>query len=295
MELNYGAITNSPVYAKGRKLFETTGKQKSKFIWLFFLVLAAVFAIAFTIPTFIPVLVIGTLAAVPVALIKLIKKGAPQWKIGQQALTEFAKQNSFTYQEVPYMQVSWGNNLSDVQLSLPFKARLTTNSGNMKGSIFNQPFDYLSGSIELIDYRGLSAQSGSQESRSLSALCITLPISLPKLYIDTKRNNVAGFEAKANNIDDLQIYNLEGEFPQYYKVFAQKDDQINVLGVLTPEVMQKLLEYKYYDVWIDGNRLVVFALNTPFEYLAGVPEIFPTAEMLLHEIDKIARKLRKEQ
>jgi hypothetical protein len=162
----------------------------------------------------------------------------------------------------------------------------------MKGTFHNLPFEYISGTIELIDYKGLSSQSGSQEVRMLTALYITLPLSLPKLYIDTRRNNITGFEAKANNIEELQKYDLESDFPLYYQVFAEKNDQINVLSVLTPEVMQKLLEYKYYDVWIDGDKLVVFAQASPFEYFAGIPEVFPTAEMLLQEIDKIARSLR---
>lgn len=89
----------------------------------------------------------------------------------------------------------------------------------------------------------------------------------------------------------MQEYNLEGDFSKYYRVFAKKDDQINVLSILTPEVMQMLLKYKHYDVWIDGNKLVVFSADDT--YLPGIPIIFPTAEKLLDEIDKIARELRR--
>lgn len=293
MELNYSAITGSPIYAKSRKLFETTGKQKLKFVVLFFLGIILIFGLAALVPLLIPVIVISVFAVIFIGLFKLTKKGFGEWETGQQSLTAFAQANSFTYHEVPYMQVV-GNNLPDLELTLPFKAKLETNSGYMQGSFHNMPFEYISGGIELIDYKGFSAQSGPRETRSLTALYITLPVNMPRLYIDTKRNNVSGFEAGAGSIDDLQKYDLEGDFPQHYQVFAEKDDQINVLSVLTPEVMQKLLEYKYYDVWIDGNKLVVFAMASAWEYLAGIPELFPTTEMLLREIDKIARVTRAE-
>lgn len=291
MELNYSAITNSTVYASSKKLFEFTGKQKSKVIIWFFVGIFVTITVLNMVPILTPVVVIGVLATAVIGLYKLTKKGAGEWKISQKALSDFAAQNSFTYQVAPYMQFN-GKNLPNINLTLPFKSKLETNSGYMTGSFHSLPFEYISGSIELIDYKGLSGQSGSQETRSLTALYITLPLVLPKLYIDTKRNNITGFEAKANNIDDLQEYHLEADFPEYYRIYAQKDDQINVLSILTPEVMQKLLERKYYDLWIDGDKLVVFALASPFEYFAGIPEVFPTAEMLLREIDKIERSLR---
>jgi hypothetical protein len=290
MELYFSAITGSPLYAKYRKIFETTGNQKLKFVVIFFLCIALFFVVIFLVPVLIPVLGLGVLVAIIVGLIVMTKKGAKQWKVSQQALKEFADHNSFSYDEVPYMQVS-NENLPDIQLTLPFKFKPLTNSGYMDGTFHNLPFYYFSGEIELIDYKGMSATRSGQETRSLTIFTVTLPISLPKLFIDTKRNNVHGFEAGTNNIEGMQKYNLEGDFPQYYNVFAQKDDQINVLTILTPEVMQKLLEYKYYDIWLDGNKLSVFALGSPYEYFAGIPEVFPTTEMLLQEIDKISRSI----
>ncbi len=272
MNLDFSPITSSPEYLKLKKFVDQTGKSKAKFIWLLMI-----------IPIFWIPLLIYVLLQLP--------KAPKDHKAIQAVLSKFARQNSFTYHEIPWKQEE-GKNLPDVNYTLPFKAKQRFNGGHMEGTYHGLTFDYINGGIELIDYSGFSAQPGNQETRQLTALLLTLPISLPKLFIDTKRNNVFGFEVKANNIEGLQEYKLEGDFPEFYRVFAQKDDQINVLSILTPEVMQKLLEHKHYDVWIDGNKLVVFSGG--FDYLAGIPIIFPTAEMLLNEIDKIARELRQQ-
>jgi len=292
MDINYSAITGSAIYVKSKKLLDTSGRQKSKFIIMFILGLfifsGIMFLVSIVAPLTIPVLVVSVFIAFFVFVYKSLIRGSREWSLLQTALSEFAKQNSFVYEKTPFMRVG-GENIPDTALTLPFKFRLMTNKGNMKGEFQNLPFEYTCGSIELVDYRGLSAKSSKRESRSLSAFYITLPISLPKLYVDAKYNNIVGFEAGTGAIEEVQKYSLESIFPKFYRVYAQKDDQINVLSILTPEVMDKLLDNKHLDVWIDGNKLVVFALNGPFEYFAGIPVVFPMVQMLLNEIDAIAK------
>lgn len=176
MDLNYSAITDSPEYAKDKKQVDITGKKKSKLVWLLI---------------FIPVLWIPLLGWA----LWNIPKARKEHRSRQALFSEFARQNSFTYQEVPLMQ-KVGESLLDVELTLPFKAKMQTNSGLMMGTLHTLPFDYLSSSVELVDYKGFSATSGPA-TRILTALYITLPIALPRLFIDTKRNNVFGFEATA--------------------------------------------------------------------------------------------------
>ncbi len=50
-----------------------------------------------------------------VALYKMLKQGSKDWKIIQKDLTEFAKNNSFTYVEAPFIQFA-GKNLLDIDV-----------------------------------------------------------------------------------------------------------------------------------------------------------------------------------
>ena len=182
MDLDYSTIINSRYYAKYKKLMYTSGNQKLKFVFIFFGSIILVFAAMALVPVLIPVVIFVVFTVIGVGLYKLIKQGSKDWQLIQQTLSEFARQNSFSYQQAPFAQVT-GNDIPDINLTLPFKATLQTNSGYMRGIYKNLPFDYISGDLLLVDYRGISAQSGGQETRSLTALSITLPITSKGFHI----------------------------------------------------------------------------------------------------------------
>jgi hypothetical protein len=62
--------------------------------------------------------------------------------------------------------------------------------------------------------------------------------------------------------------------------------------VLTPEVMQALIQNNLYDVWINGHQLVLLTYAHEIRYFAGLPTVFKTVSVLMKEIDQIARSMR---
>lgn len=269
MNIDLSPILQSPLYESEKKTVELAGKQKAKIIYLL------LFLPIFWIP-----LIIYALTKIPA--------GMRQHKQRQAAVKAFADANNFTYESLKQGLVT--TQLATPNIELPYSAVVQNATAVMTGQFIGMPFLYTNVSIAQ-NYEGASS-GNPQATRSLNILKVELPVIMPRLFADSKFNNIAGFELAATNFIDLEEHSLEGDFPQYYSVKAEKNDRIDVFSVLSPDVMQALKDNSHYDVWIHGNELQLLAIGTEIEYFAAIPLVFKNAELLLKEIDLIARSLR---
>lgn len=267
MAIDYSEILNSPRYAAEKKIINTSGKKKTKIIYFFLL-----------LP---PVLV----AFIIYAIFKL-PAGIRQEKERREAIGRFARSNGFTYEATN--KISPLSPDSPDRLILPYNAEVQAIMSKMTGVIDNLPFEYMVVMIQLKTYKGISTQSGA-ENRTLNIFKIQLPINMPRLFADSKFNNITGFELNANNFENLEEHSLEGDFPQYYSVKAEHTDRIDALSVLSPEVMEALKHNFNYDLWIHDKELQLLVNGTEIEYFAAIPLVFKNAEILVNEIDRISR------
>lgn len=270
MNVDFSAILRSPRYEAEKKTVEVSGKKKLKII------LILLFIPIFWIP-----LIIYALLKIPA--------GIRQQKERKAAIEAFAQANNFTYESLGAVRL--GTTPQGQNFELPYNASVQYSNNTMTGQFQNIPFTYTNTSIELHNYTGISTTDGPP-TRMLNIFKVQLPIAMPRLFADSKFNNIPGFEVKADNFGDLEEHSLEGDFPKYYSVKAERNDRIDVLGVLSPEVMQELKQNFHYDLWIHGNELQLLANGTEIEYFAAIPLVFKNAEVLLKEIDRIARSLR---
>lgn len=131
----------------------------------------------------------------------------------------------------------------------------------------------------------------SLPSRSMNILRLQLPVTMPRLLANSKRNDLLGLDPTANNFVAKENYVLEGDFPTYYTVRGEQNEQIDIYSILSPEVMQALKENAHYDLWVHDAELALIDLGTDIEYFAGLPLVFANAQLLLKEIDRLAHAI----
>lgn len=87
-----------------------------------------------------------------------------------------------------------------------------------------------------------------------TVLSLELPAVCPHLVLDARWDR---FHARANLLTDCEKIELEGDFPDYFTVFMQKGSSAEALSILSPDVMQRLIELdSTYSLELVGNRAI---------------------------------------
>lgn len=171
---------------------------------------------------------------------------------------------------------------------LPFAADSVVPVSTVSGILDGHDFSYSLASIVIKKGRDFSQWP-------TTIFAIELPVAMPRMFIDSRVNNLPGLDAKAVNFVQAEDHQLEGDFPKYYSVRIEKNEHIDMYRVLTPEVMDSLKNSNHYDVWLNSNQLVLLTFGDHARYFSGLPEAFTTARLLMREIDAIARATRHHQ
>lgn len=264
MHLDYSAIEQSPLYEGDRKRLNKSNRRRWWKIYLLFF----------------PPFLFGYIGYLILRLPKIYRN----FNTRQSALKSFADTNGFEYEKMRFIQ---SMKKPSASISLPYQVSVSHIHSKMSGRFNGLPFIYGNAYTERHNSNG--AMGGC-----ISLFRVGLPIHLPKLLVNSKFNNMPVNDLKADNFTEVAGYDLEGDFSESYEVLAEKDDQINVLSILTPEVMLALKENYRFDVWINGNKLYLLYPGLADDVFALTPKIFKTAEVLTKEIDKIARALRRQ-
>lgn len=268
---------------------DMSGKKKSLVLFVlpvvFCLSLVVAFIAQFLNSSFAILTALGLLVAftitVPFMLIWLIVKvvtSRKQVQADREAMKRFAERNSFSYKPAP--TVLWGHEDPIVQMELPYKDTEATLFEGFAGKIRGWPFEYGNYIVRL---------TGGSEGRTLNILRLQLPITMPRLLANSKHNNLLDFGFHPNNFSLQEQHRLEGDFPKYYTVHAEKSDRIPAIAVLSPEVMWALKEHAYFDVWVQGQELML--ITSGVNFFPTIPDAFKTVEILIREIDLIARSM----
>ncbi|HSX45456.1 MAG TPA: hypothetical protein VLG27_00435 [Candidatus Saccharimonadia bacterium] len=81
---------------------------------------------------------------------------------------------------------------------------------------------------------------------------LKLPKTMPHMVLHAKHNDAN----VQNDLADGQELKLEGDFNDYFRLMIEKNQQIDALTILTPDVMQTLVDYSQNeDVEIVGDNL----------------------------------------
>lgn len=107
------------------------------------------------------------------------------------------------------------------------------------------------------------ASSNSGFARTLPPigyLALTLPRHLPNMILDSKGNDPLFGSSLVHPPEEDQRLGLEGDFDQYFDLYAPSGYETDALYIFTPDLMALMIDNTaQYDVEIRGNQLLVYA------------------------------------
>jgi hypothetical protein len=268
MQIDFSPITSTKRYELDKEKLKTTGKQRARLIYFYIILLFTIVAWPYLF----------------YKVVKYFKNSKSESAERVPYIAEFARINGFTLTNAePWKPIP--ENLISRDLDLPFNTEKVVHFNLLRGKILGYDFTYSLSSI--------SVYQGKESSQWPSILFVVdLPVKLPRMFINSKSNNLPGLDASASNFEESQDHKLEGDFPKYYDVRIEKDQHIDMYVTLTPEVMDTLKSNNHYDVFLNGKQLIFITFGDQARFFAGTPIVFNNVEIIMKEIDKLARAIR---
>ncbi len=136
--------------------------------------------------------------------------------------------------------------------------------------------------FELANYYYVTGSGKNQQSHDWAYLKVPLKRRLPHMVLDAKKNNSKVFGFSLSNLPISfkkdQTLQLEGDFNNYFTLYAPKQYERDALYVFTPDLMALLIDETHqYDVEIIDDVLYVYspqplAIHDPkvFEHLMKI-------------------------
>ncbi len=273
--IDFSAITSSRFYESDK---ESAGKSPTQHLKKLLLFVPLIFT-GIGIPVFI------------IIAILYISKSNKEANERRKSIADFATANGYSYEKVKFGFATESDNILSENLDLPYNG--VTNVQHLdviKGKIQGCDFSY---SVSMVFKETRQAGDDRHTQNPVVLFTINLPVQLPRIFLNSKFNNMTGFEPKTDNFISSEAHQLEGDFPAYYDVKIENNEHIDMYTTLTPDVMDTLKRNNKYDVWLNGSQLIMITFGDYSRYFAGAPEAFNNAEVLMQEIDKIARPLRQ--
>lgn len=103
--------------------------------------------------------------------------------------------------------------------------------------------------------------------------------TLPNIIFDSRTAKKRQFK---NLFLKVQRISLEGDFDKYFDTYTPQSYHVDSLSFISPEVMEKLVECKDYDIEILGDKLLVFG---PLLDEEGIEIMYEKAKSLAAAID----------
>ena len=133
---------------------------------------------------------------------------------------------------------------------------------------------------DLMSYQFTISYGKSSQTFYFTLADVVLAKSFPHIVLDSKKNR-GGFRTIPFGYEKLK---LEGDFDNYFNLYITKGEEIDVLSIITPDVMQTLIDAdQQQDIEIYGNNLFFVGIND---------ERNPAAmRSLLQSVDKLSAEI----
>jgi hypothetical protein len=262
---DYSAITLSPQYKADKS-------KKRLPLWLQLF------------PPMWPLMVVWFVVRIPALAARQKKRIA--------ALAAFAKANNFTYQNVAATAGTTAT-LMPASFDLPYESVVVDRTlDRITGELHGMSFSYTCASVKLV-----SPLTSKKQQHNVPVAAtffrMRVPATLPRLYIQPKFGYHRGVKLPATAFAHPHNYVLEGNFIDFYTIMGERDERLDIYMVLSPEVMEALVEHSFYDIWMHDNEITLVGYGAGREqYFAQAPIAFTVAAMLAADVDRIARALR---
>jgi hypothetical protein len=105
---------------------------------------------------------------------------------------------------------------------------------------------------DMVVYGVTVGKEKSEQELSFTIARITLPVVLPHILLRAKGDKTD----MRQDFVDYESLQLEGDFGDYFTLEVEKGQEVDVLEVITPDVMQTLVDYSQHeDIEIAANNL----------------------------------------
>lgn len=223
--------------------------------------IAVIQSTSFSLNTVMPLIAIGVLVSIFWELFKNTAKRRAK-------LYKFALRNNLTLV---------------VDVSNPAYAGMIFDNGHSRE--INDAVRFGDGT-EIGNYTYVTGSGKNQRTYTRAYAKIRLARRLPHMVLDAKGNNFWKFSSLSDTFDRSQTLALEGDFNNYFTLYAPKQYERDALYVFTPDVMAAMIDHgKDYDIEIIDDELFIYA-NKHFKL--DQPE---TYERILTIASTVARKL----
>ncbi len=132
--------------------------------------------------------------------------------------------------------------------------------------------------------------TGSGKSRQIHYYTIarvTLAKPFPHLLLDSRDTWLLHQQGDA--VDSVK---LEGDFSKHFNLYFRKDDHVNALSVITPDIMQTLMEFnRAQDIELIDTSLY-FMASMDKRTTEAMPAIFKSVDVLADEIAHKAKTIK---
>lgn len=169
---------------------------------------------------------------------------------------------------------------------------------NYLGAIFNKGHRRVittalqfSDGIEMGNYSYTTGHGRNQEIHYWSYAKTKLTRRLPHIVLDAKSNNSWNLVGLSESLDRSQTLALEGDFNNYFTLYAPKQYERDVLYVLTPDVMMAMVKHgQNYDIEIVDDELFIynhghFPIDKPHFYHDTLAIIDKISSELIQQTD----------
>lgn len=141
--------------------------------------------------------------------------------------------------------------------------------------------------FEVFMYKFSTGSGKSEKDHYCTIAHVSLEKPFPHLILDSKSNKTL-----LERGDATQRVKLEGDFDSYFTLFIQKGRQIDALSVITPDVMQTLIDMNSHQEIEVSDKHLFFISNNDLRNSASVKALFEAANALTDEIVHKARTIK---
>lgn len=126
-------------------------------------------------------------------------------------------------------------------------------------------------------------------------MCVDFGIALPSFLL--RRHKLLGMldnegESLSQN-GYTQKLSLEGDFDKHFQVHIKSDNEINVLSLLTPDVMQSLLPLDDYELEMADNGIFYIYTKSYINKKMELIEIYKILDSIAFQIGQYAERQKK--
>lgn len=139
---------------------------------------------------------------------------------------------------------------------------------------------------EIGNYTYVTGSGKNQRTHKWAYARLKLARRLPNMVLDARGNNFWKFSNLSDSFDRSQTLALEGDFNNYFTLYAPKQYERDALYVFTPDVMAAMVDYgQEYDIEIVDDELFIYSGD---HFSLDKPEFY---ERILKIIDAIGSEV----